>query len=185
MASRPFPDDAWVATQLDRLRRGAWLLCGDAWEAEDLAQETMVQAYAKWHQFDGRAQESTWLYAIMLRLHQRRVRGLGRAATRIRRWWHDHGAKREVADPAAMVAQQSWRESLWAKVAELDASQAQAIWLRFGQELSYEEVASAMQCPVGTAKSRVHYALAELKQRMSEATEALAPVALKIVESKS
>jgi RNA polymerase sigma-70 factor (ECF subfamily) len=39
-------------------------LCGKPPDAEDLAQETFLQAFRKWGQFEGRAEESTWLFTI-------------------------------------------------------------------------------------------------------------------------
>ncbi|MDH3592122.1 MAG: sigma-70 family RNA polymerase sigma factor, partial [Planctomycetota bacterium] len=46
-------------------------LCGGREEAEDLVQETFLQAYRKWDQFEGRAQPTTWLYTIASRICQR------------------------------------------------------------------------------------------------------------------
>jgi RNA polymerase sigma-70 factor (ECF subfamily) len=46
-------------------------LCGVPEEAEDLVQETFLQAYRKWDQFEGRAKPTTWLYTIASRICQR------------------------------------------------------------------------------------------------------------------
>ena len=48
--------------------------CGDPEKARDLVQETFLLAYRKWHQFQGRARASTWLYAIAARVCQRSQR---------------------------------------------------------------------------------------------------------------
>lgn len=48
-------------------------LCGDATDAEDLVQETFLQAYRKWDQFEGRSKPLTWLYTIAAR-HCMRMR---------------------------------------------------------------------------------------------------------------
>jgi len=45
--------------------------CGDREEARDLVQETFLLAFRKWHQFEGRARPSTWLYTIAARVCQR------------------------------------------------------------------------------------------------------------------
>jgi len=57
-----------------RLLRMATRMCGNAADAEDLVQETLLQAFRKWDQFEGRSQPTTWLYTIATRLCQRRHR---------------------------------------------------------------------------------------------------------------
>ena len=49
-------------------------LCGNSEEAEDLVQETFLQAFRKWDQFEGRSAPSSWLYTIAARICQRRNR---------------------------------------------------------------------------------------------------------------
>ena len=52
----------------DRLLRSAYLLCGDATEAQDLAQETLVQALKSWRHFRGNSALYTWVHGILLNL---------------------------------------------------------------------------------------------------------------------
>jgi RNA polymerase sigma-70 factor, ECF subfamily len=61
-------------TVAPRLYRIAMRLCGNPADAEDLVQETLLQAFRKWRQFEGRSEASTWLYTIAARLCQRRHR---------------------------------------------------------------------------------------------------------------
>lgn len=56
---------------LPRLYRLGLGFCGNHADAQDLAQETLLQAFRKWDQFEGRAQPATWLYRIASRLCQR------------------------------------------------------------------------------------------------------------------
>ncbi len=63
-----------VARLAPRLFRIAVRMCGRADEAEDLVQDTLLQAFRKWDQFEGRADPATWLYTIAGRLCQRRHR---------------------------------------------------------------------------------------------------------------
>ena len=49
-------------------------LCGNRADAEDLVQETFLQAFRKWEQFEGRSSPSSWLYTIAARVCQRRHR---------------------------------------------------------------------------------------------------------------
>ena len=68
-------DFAAVAeTTAPRLFRAAMRMCRNQADAEDLVQETLLQGFRKWPQFEGRSNPSTWLYTIAARLCQRRHR---------------------------------------------------------------------------------------------------------------
>lgn len=58
----------------DRLYALGLRFCGDREEAKDLVQDTFLQAFRKWNQFEGRSQPTTWLYRIAARACQRRHR---------------------------------------------------------------------------------------------------------------
>lgn len=69
----PGPDFAAVAEDVaPRLLRMATRMCGNRADAEDLVQDTLLQAFRKWDQFEGRSSPATWLYTIATRLCQRR-----------------------------------------------------------------------------------------------------------------
>ena len=71
----PGPDFSRVAEQVaPRLYRIAVRMCRNRDEAEDLVQDTLLQAFRKWGQFEGRSDPATWLYTIAGRLCQRRHR---------------------------------------------------------------------------------------------------------------
>ncbi len=163
MSQRTFPDDRWVEQHYPRLLRVAWLLTGERTQAEDLAQETMLMAFESWNRFDGRSSEPTWLYAILLRLHRRRLRSLSRTARRVVRWWQTFGESRSPKDPAMEAEQKQWNECLWANVAQLPTVQQQALVLRYAQGLSFAEIGDAMGSPEETARTRVHYGILALR----------------------
>jgi RNA polymerase sigma-70 factor (ECF subfamily) len=56
-------------------------------------------------------------------------------------------------------------------VAGLPVAQAQAVTLRYSEGLSYQEIAAVLDCPVGTVKSRLHHALASLRDALGEEVE--------------
>lgn len=176
MTAQVQPNDSWISAHYPMVRHTAWLLCGDSWTADDMAQETFLRALAQWHNFERRSSEKTWLYSILMRVDARRHRQLSRTRSRIRRWWQGRpqDACRE-ADPAHQAAWRSWSDSLWAEVAKLPVKQQQALVLVFAQEMSYDEVAAIMRCPTGTAKSRVHHALKQLRVRMDPKAESHFP----------
>ncbi|QDT12510.1 RNA polymerase sigma factor [Planctomycetes bacterium K23_9] len=164
----PTPSDDWVRTCYGQIHRAAWMMTGDAWAADDLAQETFVVAIDKWNKFDGRSTRSTWLYGILIRLHRRHNRTLSRLSRRLKKHGlqteHQQSEKRNAADPAIVMATRSWQQSVWAAVAQLPQAQREAITLRYAQELTYEEIATAINVPSGTIKTRVHHGLKRLKQ---------------------
>lgn len=160
------PDDNWIAEHYPRVRRTAWMLTGDLWSTEDLVQETFLRAIQKWNSFDGQCSDSTWLTAILFNVHRSQRRTLGRAAKRIRQWFEQKGHSEQSYDAATFAAASQWQSSIWSKVAELPAVQQQAIVLRFDQECTFDEIAQVQNCAVGTAQTRVHYALRKLKPQM-------------------
>ena len=76
-----------VTVQYPRIRRAAVLLSnGNAWEADDLAQETLLHAAQGWSRFKGASCEGTWLYSILVNQHRQRQR-TGRRSWRRRLSW--------------------------------------------------------------------------------------------------
>jgi RNA polymerase sigma-70 factor (ECF subfamily) len=161
-------DNDWICEHYSRIYRAAWLMTGRVAEAEDLAQETFVVALDRWASFEGRSSESTWLYGILIRLVQRR----GRTLARMRRRWMQYAERnglisrscRQAEDPQVELARRHWRESVWADVARLPASQRIAVTLRFAEEMSYQQIAETVGCATGTAKSRVHHGVKRLRR---------------------
>ncbi len=161
------PDDEWVCKHYARIRRAAWLLIGDAWGADDLVQETFVRAIEKWEQYDGRASEATWLYSILLNVHRSQRRSYMRAEQLIRRWILLREDSNQYSnDPRYELAERMWKESVWARVRNLPIAQQQSIFLRFGEDMSFDEIAKLQKCAVGTAQTRVHYGLKKLRLEM-------------------
>lgn len=156
--------DQWVQEMYPAVHRAAWAITGDASAADDLAQQTFIVALERWDTFDGRSKRSTWVHGILVRLSRKHFRTLARLRRRMEKWVgqrQPHDTEREASDG---LAESQWRESIWSEVAKLPRPQAEAITLRFGSELSYEEIAATTQCAVGTAKSRVHQGLKRLQK---------------------
>ncbi len=162
-----------------RILRAAIVMTGNRWEADDLAQETFLQAMRSWPRFGRRSGVDTWLYSILLNVHRKRVRS---ARRRWQRWlgWFRRTDSRRVADsPDAAAQWAEWRESLWAAVARLPEPQQHAVVLRYSEGLSYAQIAEVLECPIGTVKSRLHHGLAALQKRLGgpEAVELPPPEA--------
>ncbi|MBW3599698.1 MAG: RNA polymerase sigma factor [Planctomycetes bacterium] len=160
--------ESLVESHYGRIHRAALVMTGNVWEADDLAQETFLQAMRSLPRFQGGSRVETWLYAILIRLHRRRLRARGRRDRRVWRWFTWAWCPPDAERPGERIELEEWRDSVWRLAAELPEAQRHALVLRYSEELPYEEIARVLDCPVGTAKSRVHHAVAELRRRLKE-----------------
>lgn len=158
-----------TAEHFARIHRAALVLSGNPWDADDLAQETFLILAKQAHQFGGRSSLYTWLYGILLnleRVHRRRS-GIGRRKLQV--IWDGQASENKQSPPASAAAEVGeWKRSLWARVAQLSDGQRQALVLRFSEGLSYEQVAEALDCPLGTVKSRIFHGLLSLRRVLDE-----------------
>src|SRR5262249_32317758 len=150
-----------------RLLRQSMTLGCDITGAEDLVQETLVEAWKSLHRYNGSCRFYTWLCAILLNRHRnlfRRKRLL---------WFSQFGgqpdkdleqmrASEPSPDEAAEVREQA--QIVQNCITALPARQQQVIYLRFYADDSLEGIASALGCSVGTVKSRLFHALEKLRR---------------------
>ena len=138
------------------LRKFALSLCGTIDGAEDLVQDTFLQAIANIDKFQPGTNLSAWLVTIL------RNRFLGQYRKR-RREVEDvdgHYAEMLKTEPeqTARVQFGEFRAAL----SKLPSEQRQALLLVGASDLSYDEAAAQCACPAGTIKSRAHRARARL-----------------------
>ena len=153
-----------------RLWRQAIALCGDATLAEDLAQDTLVEAWKCLRRYNGRCQFFTWLCAILLNRYRNTIRSkrpvpLSSLAGHDRKECQnsiDNLADQDSSpDQAAQLREQATlvRNCIQA----LPTKHQQVIYLRFYVDDSLEGIAAALGCSVGTVKSRLFHALDKLR----------------------
>jgi len=153
-----------------RLFRQAMSLCGDHALAEDLAQDTLVEAWRCVRRYNGRCRFFTWLCAILLNRY-RNVRREKRPVplSRLAAIEHEraHDAIEQVTDAALQpdhAAQQIERDALLRRcIQQLSPKHREVIHLRFFVDDSLEGIAAALNCSVGTVKSRLFHALERLR----------------------
>lgn len=149
-----------------QIRRAALVMSGRPWEADDLAQETFLQAIQGWSRFAGNSRVETWLYGILMRVQSKRKRSTGRAWNRWLQWFQ--GRPTESMDGAKQCLELlEWQESLWPAVARLPLVQQQVLILRYSEDLSLSEISEVLGCPTGTVKSRLHHGLCTLQRLLN------------------
>lgn len=148
-----------------RIHRAALVMSGNPWDADDLTQETFLVLASQWERFQGRSSVYTWLYGILLNLDRRERRRHGIRRRKLTVVWENQ-PNQERSGPAAEtpIEVSEWKKSLWNYVAKLPDSQRYALVLRFSEGLRYDEIALALECPLGTVKSRIFHGLAALRQ---------------------
>ena len=162
-----------------RLLRQAAALCGNSTQAEDLAQETLVAAWRGLHRFNGECRFFTWLCAILLNRHRRAVskqRVLSFAFLRRNEFVASESALEQLPDDASAPDQHTAASDeaacLRRCIARLAPKHREVLHLRFYVDDSLEGIAAALGCTVGTVKSRLFYALEQLRSmRSSELKE--------------
>lgn len=140
--------------------RLAYLILGDRAAAEDVTQEAFVRAYLKLDTFDGERPFRPWLLSIAANLARNRRRSIGRYWAALRRYWQNElpsDEKRRDWDGRLEARQ------LWQAVQRLRPAAQEIIYLRYFLDLSEAETAVTLNVAPGTAKSRLHRALKQLR----------------------
>lgn len=147
-----------------RLTRYLSLLIRDPADADDVVQETFIRAYMALNNFRGEASFSTWLFRIGLNVAKHNLAKRGRQLPRASDPGDDEGGGHEGAGeadfdtPEAKMETQEILVLLEEALARLPEEQRTSFELRELEGLSYEEIATQMDCPVGTVRSRIHRA---------------------------
>jgi RNA polymerase sigma-70 factor (ECF subfamily) len=156
-AGDPLAAAAFVrATQSD-----VWRLCaalGDPQAADDLTQETFLRAFGALHRFEGRSSVRTWLFGIARHVCADALRSRRRRRLTLVRDTGDLEAAGPTG-PADPVAEGAVVGDL---LARLEADRREAFVLTQLLGLSYADAAEVAGCPVGTIRSRVARARADL-----------------------
>jgi len=149
--------------------RVAYLIAGDAADAEDIAQDAFVKAYAALSRFRAGATFRPWLLQIVANEARNRRRSAGRRAQLALRAGEEQrtaaaGDAAPSPETAALDAEQ--RRLLLDALNGLRDEDRQAITLRYFLDLSEAEMADALGCARGTVKSRLSRALGRLRERL-------------------
>jgi RNA polymerase sigma-70 factor (ECF subfamily) len=144
-------------------------ICRCRFLAEDALQSAFVDAWRHAHTYDPqRAALSTWFLRIVRNRSLDAVRRRDRDEARVRRYGvrtapgsHELGVEETVVDRERAAA-------VRAALERLPGEQAEAVRLAFLDDLSHTEIASALDVPLGTVKSRVRLGLRRLERELAE-----------------
>lgn len=147
-------------------------------EAEDIAQEAFIKAYRALPQFRGDSAFYTWLYRIAINTAKNAVAARDRSPIEYdldlqdgESSWEVQGRLRDPDTPEGLVLTEEIRQTVNSAIEQLPEDLRTAIVLRELDGLSYEEIATTMDCPVGTVRSRIFRAREAIDRRLREVFE--------------
>ncbi|MGB4060823.1 MAG: RNA polymerase sigma factor RpoE [Burkholderiaceae bacterium] len=145
----------------------------------DIAQETFIRAYRAMANFRGESQFYTWLYRIAVNTAKKHLLDLKRNPVVVMSALnsgdddetssHDHEpswAAHDTETPEAVLASKEIAQAVNAVMDALPEELRQAITLREIEGLSYEDIAQALECPIGTVRSRIFRAREAISARI-------------------
>jgi RNA polymerase sigma-70 factor (ECF subfamily) len=147
-----------LLASIPNLRAFAVSLCGNGERADDLVQETLMKAWAKFHTFQEGTNLRAWLFTILRNEFYSQLRKRGREVEDAEGAYAARLASQPAQGGHMDVA--DFRNAL----SKLPADQREALVLVGASGFSYEEAAAICGCAVGTIKSRVSRARARLAE---------------------
>lgn len=140
---------------------------GDPHQAEEVAQEALVEVWRRCAAFDpSRGSAGGWITTIAHHKAVDRVRS-SEAARRRDASWHEQSGEQSLADTTYDDASAHLRSaSILAALTQLPPVQRRAIELAYFGGYTYADVARLMQAPVGTTKTRIRNALRLLRENL-------------------
>ena len=163
-----------------RIQRLIGRMVRDVDLVEDIAQETFIRAYRALHQFRGDSQFYTWLYRIAVNTAKKMLLELKRDPTVLESfvagddddetsWRKNEPTTQET--PETVLAAKEIAVVVNRAIAELSEDLRRAVTLREIEGLSYEEIAVALDCPIGTVRSRIFRARESISAKLKPLLE--------------
>ena len=145
----------------------------DPVEVEDVAQEAFIKAYRALPSFRGDSAFYTWLYRIGINTAKNYLVAMGRRAPTTTEFnsedaesFEDGEQLRDINTPESMMMSKEIAQTVNATVERLPEELRNAITLRELEGLSYEDIATIMNCPIGTVRSRIFRAREAIAEQL-------------------
>jgi len=153
----------------------AFRLTGNAAEAEDLVQESLIRAFRFFNRYDQSLPFTSWLYRIMTNAHIDSVRRKGRLkVTSLEQSGSEGTATWDFPDfdaaPDKMMMERSLNEPVQNALGAMNAEFRTAVLLADVEGMAYEEIAEIMKTSVGTVRSRIHRGRKQLRRHLMNQT---------------
>jgi RNA polymerase sigma-70 factor (ECF subfamily) len=171
--------DVLVARWEDRIRGAAYRILGSEDEARDVAQEAFLKAYRALSGFKREARFSSWLYQIATNLCRDRLRRRRARSQVSLEALEETGPVIVETRPGAdeRLLERDLAEAVRRAIHALPEEQREVVILKEYQELTFLEIAQALDVPVSTVKTRLYRGLAQLRLRLeTEGVRGAAPV---------
>lgn len=152
----------FAAAVVGRLRRTAYLMCGDWHRAEDATQDALVRIYRRWDKLNRQHGLNTYAHKVVVSVVLDQAK---------RPWRREHATAEPGEQPRAdAVGTIDDRQLVITALAEIPAGQRACVVLRHYADLSIEETAQVLGISAGTVKSQTSRGLALLRDQLSERT---------------
>ena len=145
----------------------------DQAEVEDVTQEAFIKAYRALPAFRGDSAFYTWLYRIGINTAKNYLMAMGRRAptsTEVEaedaEGFEEGEQLRDINTPESVLLSNEIAETVNSTIEQLPEELRQAIQMREIEGLSYEEIAQAMNCPIGTVRSRIFRAREAIAEQL-------------------
>jgi RNA polymerase sigma-70 factor (ECF subfamily) len=174
----PAPDrfTAEALAFLDALYGTALRLTRDPDAAQDLVQDTYLKALRARHRFAAGTNLKAWLYTILHNTWRNRRRDFARArvtadseAVDLAAEQGPDGVSSRAENPEALLLQAALSEDVRQALNSLPEAFREAVWLRDVEELSYQEIATVLNVPIGTVMSRLSRGRRQLYKALTAA----------------
>ena len=145
----------------------------DSSEAQDVAQEAFIKAYRAIGRFRGDSAFYTWLYRIAINTAKNWIVAKNRRppagdidAVEAEQYGMSNRLK-EISTPENELLREEIERTVYDAIADLPEDLRTAIMLREMDGMSYQEIATTMECPIGTVRSRIFRAREAIDEKLS------------------
>lgn len=150
----------------DRIHQFIVCILGPDRESEDIAQEVFIQIYKSLRNFRRESAFSTWAYSLTRNVCRRRLRDRGRDSGLFSAEEEDSGQPDRGPSIETVFEREEDGRRVRAAMDGLSPLHRSVLFLSCWERLSYEEIAAALEIPVGTVRSRIHNAMAALALKL-------------------